>query len=124
MYKRQEAAQTRLNYISGSRDDLFANEYAARGMAAKHEAFEQMVAAPSTLFQFSDVPSVTHLTLRADLDALLTSLAAVGIEEAAVVDLSREDLDLYVMRVIIPGLEGPHDDNAYIPGPRAQGVAA
>ena len=119
-----EAAQTRLNYISGSRDDLFANEYAARGMAAKHEAFEQMVAAPSTLCQFSDVPSVTHLTLRADLDALLTSLAAVGIEEAAVVDLSREDLDLYVMRVIIPGLEAPHDDNAYIPGPRAQGVAA
>jgi len=119
-----EAAQTRLNYISGSRDDLFANEYASHGMAAKHDAFGSMVGAPSTVCRFADVPSVTNETLQDDLTALLASLTAVGIDEVAIVDLSRRDLDLFVMRAIIPGLEAPHDDHAYVPGPRAEGVAA
>jgi len=119
-----EAAQTRLNYISGSRDDLFANEYTSRGTAAKHEAFGEMVAAPSVDCHFNEIPTSTNSTLQADLDSLLACLTAVGIEEVAIVDLSRDDLDLYVMRAIIPGLEAPHDDSSYIPGPRAEGVAA
>jgi len=67
---------------------------------------------------------VTNETLQDDLTALLASLTAVGIDEVAIVDLSRRDLDLFVMRAIIPGLEAPHDDHAYVPGPRAEGVAA
>jgi len=86
------AAQTRLNYISGSS-------------------------------AFSDVPTHTHATLRGDLDHLLARLEAVGIDEVAVVDLSRENIGIAVAHVIIPGLEAPHDDNAYIPGERARMVA-
>jgi ribosomal protein S12 methylthiotransferase accessory factor len=115
-----EAAQTRLNYISGSRDDLMAAEYVTKGMAEKNAAFEQFVTASSIERSFSDVPTRTHPTLRGDLDDLLAALNAVGIDEVAVVDLTRESVGISVARVIIPGLEAPHDDNAYIPGPRAQ----
>ena len=119
-----EAAQTRLNYISGSRDDLFASEYSSQGMAAKHEAFGEMIGAPSTVCGFTDIPTLTNHTLQADLHTLLSRLSEVGIEEVAIVDLSHEGFDLFVMRAIIPGLEAPHDDHAYVPGPRAQEVAA
>lgn len=114
-----EAAQTRLNYISGSRDDLFAEEYAQDGMAAKNNAFEEMIVGRNTECAFTDVSTQTNQTLRADLDALLAKLNAVGIDEVAAIDLTREDIGIAVMRVIIPGLEAPHDDNSYVPGPRA-----
>jgi ribosomal protein S12 methylthiotransferase accessory factor len=114
-----EAAQTRLNYISGSRDDLFAEEYADGGMAAKNAAFETMIAAQTTARTFDDVPTETNQTLRADLDALLSHLNTIGIDEVAAIDLTRTGIGIPVMRVIIPGLEAPHDDDSYVPGPRA-----
>jgi len=63
----------------------------------------------------------TNETLLADLDLLLASLNRVSIDEVAVVDLSRADTGISVMRVIVPGLEAPHDDDLYVPGPRAEG---
>ena len=114
-----EAAQTRLNYISGSRDDLMADEYITEGMAEKNAAFELFVSGVTSERCFSDVPTQTHPTLRGDLDHLLENLRAAGMDEVAVVDLTRVGVDIPVVRVIIPGLEAPHEDPAYIPGPRA-----
>ena len=37
-----------------------------------------------------------------------------------VVDLSKEDIGLPVVRVVIPGLEGPDDHDGYVPGERAR----
>ncbi len=116
-----EAAQTRLNYISGSRDDLMAGEYTSQGIAMKNEAFGEMIGGPSTPRRFGDVPTATNETLLADLDLILGALSAVGLGEVAVVDLTREDVGIPVFRVIAPGLEAPHDDDAYVPGPRAEG---
>jgi ribosomal protein S12 methylthiotransferase accessory factor len=36
------------------------------------------------------------------------------------VDLSRRDFPIAVVKMVIPGVEGPHDHAAYQPGPRAQ----
>ncbi len=36
------------------------------------------------------------------------------------VDLTRPEFGLPVVRVVIPGLEAPDDDEDYVPGPRAQ----
>jgi ribosomal protein S12 methylthiotransferase accessory factor len=41
-----------------------------------------------------------------------------------VVDLTREDVGIPVVRVVIPGLEAPHDDDGYLPGPRAMAARA
>jgi ribosomal protein S12 methylthiotransferase accessory factor len=41
----------------------------------------------------------------------------------AVVDLTRPEIGVPVVRVVIPGLEGPWaPDGEYVPGPRATGA--
>ena len=119
-----EAAQTRLNYISGAREDLFHDEYSLEGRMEKIAAFQDLLANTSAPRRFDQVQGVTKETLAEDLDWLTSRLLHAGIEEIAVVDLTQEDIQIPVVRVIIPGLEAPHDDTAYVPGPRALATQA
>ena len=48
---------------------------------------------------------------------------AAGIEEIVAIDLSKDDIGIPVVRVVIPGLEGPDDHHAYVPGKRAAALA-
>lgn len=114
-----EAAQTRLNYISGAREDLFADEYSLDWRTAKFTAFADMLAGPPGSRSFADVLGVTNGDLGADLAWLKGRLHHAGVAEIAVVDLTREAFAIPVVRVIIPGLEAPHDDAAYVAGTRA-----
>ena len=57
------------------------------------------------------------------LNWLKERLQAAGIHEIAVTDLPQAAHGIPVVRVIIPGLEAPHDDAAYVPGPRARAAA-
>ncbi|MCV0428276.1 MAG: YcaO-like family protein, partial [Roseibium sp.] len=75
---------------------------------------------PNGFLDFSDVASHTHETLKEDLDLMLESLAAVGISEAIWVDLGKQEFGIPVARVVVPGLEAPHDDDDYVAGPRAR----
>jgi thiazole/oxazole-forming peptide maturase SagD family component len=114
-----EAAQTRLNYITGARDDLSFEEFLPRGRQAKARAAAALFGLGPPRRDFTAVPTCHAPTLREDLDWLLERLAAVSVSEVAVVDLSRDATDFSVVRVVIPGLEAPHDDDSYLPGPRA-----
>lgn len=70
----------------------------------------------------------THLPFRdedhssgdlcSDLKIIVQRLAAVGLERCILVDLSREDLGIPVVRVIVPGLEHPYGSSTRRPGPR------
>ena len=51
---------------------------------------------------------------------MLGRLRAVGIAEVVTLDLTRPEMGVPVVRVVIPGLEGPDDHDAYVPGPRAR----
>ncbi len=119
-----EAAQTRVNYITGSRDDLAMAEFMPEGMAAKGAAVDDLFASHATPWRFDRSPGEVNDTLKADLDGLLARLQAVGIDQVGVVDLTRADHGIPVVRVIIPGLEAPHDDITYLAGPRALAAAA
>jgi ribosomal protein S12 methylthiotransferase accessory factor len=55
-----------------------------------------------------------------DLEILLTHLQATGIDQVLRVDLTKPEFKIPVTRVVIPGLEAPHDDEGYVPGVRAQ----
>ncbi|WP_299829767.1 YcaO-like family protein [uncultured Roseobacter sp.] len=114
-----EAAQTRLNYISGAREDLFHDEYSAEGRQAKTQAFEDLLVGSTGERRFDQVAGATNRTLGEDLAWLKNRLKGAGIEEIAVVDLTHADFEIPVVRVVIPGLEAPHDDVAYVAGPRA-----
>ncbi|MEO0773804.1 MAG: YcaO-like family protein [Pseudomonadota bacterium] len=53
------------------------------------------------------------------IDLLLARVSEVGVREVAALDLTKPAFDIPVWRVIIPGLEGPHDHADYCPGIRA-----
>lgn len=115
-----EAAQTRLNYVTGAREDLFQDEYSLQGRKQKIDSFAELLTAQSQMRGINTMTGIVKQTLQADLDWLKAKLSSIGIEEIEVVDLTRKDFDIPVVRVIIPGLEAPHDDDAYVMGERAQ----
>jgi ribosomal protein S12 methylthiotransferase accessory factor len=119
-----EAAQTRLNYITGARDDLSFAEFLPKGRQAKARGAAALLGLGPPVRDFTAVPSRRAATFRDDLDWLLERLAAVSVGEVAVVDLSRSASEFSVVRVVIPGLEAPHDDDSYMPGPRAMAARA
>ena len=119
-----EAAQTRLTYIAGIRDDLAPEEYHADPGDEIHDALFDALAREITPVPLADVPNFAADDLAEDLRWALGRLAANGIEQVIAVDLSRQDLLIPVVRLVIPGLEwDPHHPN-YRPGLRACAAAA
>ncbi len=118
-----EAAQTRLTYVSGARDDLAPDEFSPAAIERKGAYVRRMMASPPAR-AFADAPSRATDRFEADLALLLDRLAGVGCGEVVRVDLSRAEIGVAVVRVVIPGLEAPHDDPDYVPGPRARDASA
>jgi len=73
---------------------------------------------------FEDVPTCESDTLREDVEWVLCRLQSAGIHQLLVVDLTKPELGLPVVRVVVPGLEGPDKGGRgdYVPGPRAHAV--
>ena len=105
-----EAAQSRLTLIHGGRDDLWPSEYARvlDHRAARAWARQMASSEPDTDFaHFIDRSSDSFAH---DLETVLGALRRV-VDEVAVVDLTRDDLGIPVVKVVIPGLAGiPFDD--------------
>jgi YcaO-like protein with predicted kinase domain len=119
-----EAAQTRLTYIAGVRDDLSPAEYRSTPGDDIRDALLDALAREIAPVSFAAVPSFAADDLIDDLQRALDRLEAAGIERAVAVDLTRSEFDVPVVRLVIPGLEwDPHHPN-YRPGRRAQAAAA
>lgn len=116
-----EAVQTRMVHVSGARDDLdrttFVTVRAAdvvdAGRAAVRHAGAQ--ARPWTRAWHSG-------TLAEDLAQVLDGLAAVGVTEGCVIDLSRAGTGIAVVKVLVSGLEGAWALGTpdVVPGPRQE----
>jgi ribosomal protein S12 methylthiotransferase accessory factor len=118
-----EAAQTRLTYIAGIRDDLAPAEYEEAPEAEIGDALLDALARQSVPVCFGQIPSFAADDLVEDLRWALGRLRAVGIARAVAVDLTRPDFAIPVVRLVIPGLEwDPHHPN-YRPGSRAREFA-
>ena len=118
-----EAAQVRTTYIAGSRDDLTHAEFAPLALQEKNLVFRQAAGRGQGTVDFAAIDSRQFLTFQQDVDWILAQLRQIGIEEVVCIDLSKSAFDIPVVRVVIPGLEGVHQDDDYLPGPRACGVA-
>lgn len=111
-----EAAQSRLIYIAGARDDMFRHDDAYfRG----HDTLD-------TVAQFDGITPRSESALRSqatdsfegDIARLIDKLVHVGIEQLILVDLTRDDIGVPVVRVVVPGLEG-YASPQFAAGPRA-----
>jgi YcaO-like protein with predicted kinase domain len=117
-----EAAQSRLGFISGTRDELSVNSWNSDYRRRRHKAFSaRLNGTSSPRLDFGSVPSFTAPSLAGDLDRLLGRLRAVGVDQVIAVDLGHEELGIPVVRIVVPGLEGPNDETSeYTPGVRAR----
>jgi YcaO-like protein with predicted kinase domain len=115
-----EAVQVRTTYIAGSRDDLHPEAFTAAAIEQKLRRARALMAGRGPRRDFRTIPSHDGESFADDLAWLLGRLRPVGIEQVVAVDLTRPDLAIPVVRVVIPGLEGPDDHPRYLPGPRAR----
>jgi ribosomal protein S12 methylthiotransferase accessory factor len=114
-----EAAQGRLTVISGSRDDFRKNAYDQWLDPEMIEATRTRISSPTPTRRFGDVPTWDRDTFEDDVEHELEQMRMAGIQRVVVVDLTKPEFGLPVVRVIVPGLEsilGP----GYNPGRRGR----
>jgi YcaO-like protein with predicted kinase domain len=98
-----EAAQSRLTMIAGSRDDISRRALReARSKEALESAHRQLAGNGERLF--TSVPHRRFDCFDDELAWLYDRILALGHDQIAIVDLSKADFPIAVVRVIVPGL--------------------
>ncbi len=98
-----EAAQSRLTFIAGSRDDLFPGEYAARDTLGVRRK-------PATLDFRTRKPPQLGQTFDEDLSITLDLLRGAGFLQVIAVDHTRAEFGVPVVSVVVPGMREPETD--------------
>ncbi|MFJ4689199.1 YcaO-like family protein [Streptomyces sp. NPDC088789] len=111
-----EAAQTRLTFISGAREDVRHSHYRRLRDTTDVDVHWSKPRCHGRVF--SAVTTHQTRTLREDVRCQLDQLRHHGAEHVVVVNLTRSEIDMPVVRVVIPGLEGLGSQPGYRPGPR------
>ncbi len=118
-----EAAQSRLTYIAGSRDDLSPGDYDKPRPQTLFDHLSDHWEERQARHGFKDVPSNASPTFEGDVARLLTLLGKAGCDQVIAVDLTDDRYGIPVVRIIVPGLE-PHDEHErHEPGRRARATA-
>jgi len=119
-----EAAQARATFIAGSRDDVGLSEYKPKRRQQRRTAGLRQLQQCKSDRHYPSLASFENATIEQDLDLCIRLLTDIGLSELIVVDLSRDDIGLPVVKTVIPGLEGAygHWSGTYIPGQRAQQI--
>jgi YcaO-like protein with predicted kinase domain len=99
-----EAAQSRLACIAGARDEVTRADYSA---ATAPESRPHGAAAAQPGGDFLAVPTFDAESFDADVAWEVGALRQAGLSQVIAVDLTREEFGIPVVRVVIPGLEGP-----------------
>jgi YcaO-like protein with predicted kinase domain len=115
-----EAEQSRLTLIAGSRDDFSRKDYAVHRSRRVLDRFRSEICSSTAEADFREVPSFEGRTLNDDLDWLLERLRSAGMQEVVAVDISKPELRIPVVRVIVPYLESLSFAANYVPGRRAK----
>jgi ribosomal protein S12 methylthiotransferase accessory factor len=113
-----EAVQSRVTHIAGSRDDLFRDRYLKQEDEDLLRELWDDLSYPSTTESFAAQASLTTDSFEEDIATLLAALCHVGIENAVIVDLTKPEMGIPVVKVVVPGLEGPPEPDCR-PGKRA-----
>ncbi len=119
-----EALQARLTFIAGSRDDMGGALYEAAPRERRRREALRWLTEASVPLPVATSADRGAPTARAEFASILSALAARGIRDVAAVDLTRADIGIPVVRVLVGGLEGSSDAADYHPGRRAQGIVA
>jgi len=116
-----EAVQSRAGASAGGRDDVFDYEPAVD--LDELRVLQRALADPPPTRPFPHDARVTD-SFEGDVAVIVEALACAGIEQAAVVDLTRPDVGVPVAKVVVPGLERARDPGDNALGARGRAAAA
>ncbi len=116
-----EAAQARLTFISGAREDIGDDAYTRAAQTDRQAQARAIIDAQAPALAFSQIKSCETETFAGDITVTLDRLAEVGITEVLTVDIGIPGLPFAVVRTVVPGLESAMEgaDSPYVPGSRA-----
>lgn len=113
-----EVAQSRLTYISGARDDVFAETYRRSLPRETQVLFQAVPGAPKRYPGLAASGDPAAL-----LDVLLGKLRTSGMKTVIAVPLHSPDLPVAVVKMLVPGLEHPDGARRHRLGARALSLA-
>ena len=116
-----EALQARLNFIAGSRDDIFRAAF-RRWRGDWRRLRDWLEVHPADAPEASALPSRAGETFEEDIASLIGGCRAAGRRRVIVVDLTPPEFPIHVVRILVPGLEG-YWHHGYQPGQRASNYA-
>ena len=99
-----EAAQSRLTFIAGSRDDLFPDVY-----EPIQDTFGAAASSPTLDFRTRTSPYL-GATFAEDLATTLGLLHAAGFPRVIAVDHTKPEFGIPVVAVVVPGAREPETD--------------
>lgn len=117
-----EAIQSRLTAISGSRDDMFHADFVRAGNRDDLGRMIDHLRSPAPKLAFREQELPIGDSVEEDLITLLDRLKAAGANSVMLVDLTRSDIGIPVVKVVVPALE-PYFTALYQPGARARRLA-
>jgi len=117
-----EAAQVRTTYIVGSREDIDDADYDSATLAARNSRTRALMRTAVQSRDFASIGSFAFETFEAEVAWLLDRLRSVEVRQAIMVDLTRPEFGIAVVRVVAPGLEGSDHHASYSPGARAHAL--
>lgn len=118
-----EVAQSRLHRIAGLRNDLTAEAYHERPATAAGAIVLDALTDAAPGRSLANTPCFSSDDVGEDVRWLLRRLQARGFGRVLAVDLTRPELGLPAVRVIVPGLEWDDNHPHYRPGARAREAA-
>ena len=118
-----EAVQVRTTYIVGSREDLRHDDYDHATLERRLRRAEALLRPVERTRDFGTAGRFVFDDFEAEVSWLVERLRAAGLKEAVVVDLTRPEFGISVVRAVVPGLEGSDHHADYVPGERARALA-
>lgn len=99
-----EAAQTRLTYIAGARDDFFPDDYArATDREVLLDLWGRLAAPCEEPAMFDDLPRFESPTIGTGLADLVARVVEGGAPQIVAVELTHRELGVPVVKVLVPG---------------------
>ncbi|MGK6317458.1 YcaO-like family protein [Neorhizobium sp. DT-125] len=106
-----EAAQSRVTYISGARDDVF------------HETYRRPLPERLRRLFYADPSSAVPQPGPKDLAGILMNLKRAGVTQTIAIRLSEPELSFAVVKVLVPALESPEGERRQRFGDRAMAAS-
>ncbi|MCS7130380.1 MAG: YcaO-related McrA-glycine thioamidation protein, partial [Archaeoglobaceae archaeon] len=100
-----EVAQSRVVQIQGAREDTIKAEIMRRAGYERMKRINKHWFEKSETVELEKLPKFSTDDLKEDIELTLDLLRKKGFERAIVVDLTRKELEVPTVRVIVPGLE-------------------